>query len=455
MLHSEARLGPSHAGIDYMDRLSRESGKKWEVFFNGVGNESKESLCLAAGSGDPEVIYVGTAQGLFSVNKKTRAAKRISGLPRERVLSILIQEGEDFEGVAATEKGIYRNKKGLDFWERVYVNPEAKAAQGETALEQFDIEEVFTRPFFANVIFFGAQNRFYAGTRDGILEAAGDAGSWLSKDGQNLPDKKVNAVTCSADSLYTATDQGVFRSDPKSHSFTALNEGLESKEINHIFYNPGGDYLAAATKKGVYKYIYPELNIEAVSPHSREKSVKAGEILKLFHNEPTIFEVQETATRYAEVHPSKIEEWRKAAAMKAWLPALSVDTGVSADENIDLDRGGTNDPDRFISGPQEKSYDWSIGLNWDLGDLVWNNDQTSIDTRSRLMVELRDDVLNEVTHLYYERRRLQVEMALSSTKEIPVQIEKQIRLEELTAGIDALTGGYFSKHLGKNPPSRS
>jgi hypothetical protein len=38
-------------------------------------------------------------------------------------------------------------------------------------------------------------------------------------------------------------------------------------------------------------------------------------------------------------------------------------------------------------------------------------------------------------------------MMTTPPKELPVQLEKQIKLEELTAGIDALTGGYLSKFL--------
>jgi hypothetical protein len=226
-----------------------------------------------------------------------------------------------------------------------------------------------------------------------------------------------------------------------------MNEGLGSKETNHIFYNPGGDYLIASTKNGLFRYRYPELKIAAQDPGLEIKQVTAQEALDHFRSEPSIKEVHDAAIRYAEVQPSKIESWRRAAAIKALLPSVSLDGGVATDENIDLDRGGTGDPDKFIFGPKEKSYDWSVGLNWDLGELIWNDDQTSIDTRSKLMAELRDDVLNEVTHLYYERRRLHVEMALSSSKDLAVQIERQIRLDELTAGIDGLTGGYFSKHL--------
>ena len=134
---------------------------------------------------------------------------------------------------------------------------------------------------------------------------------------------------------------------------------------------------------------------------------------------------------------------------KAWLPTVSFTTDAGKDQNVDLDRGGTADPDTFIIGPPEKSTDWHVGLSWNMGELIWNDDQTSIDTRSKLMVELRDDLLNEVTHLYFERRQLQVEIWLHPPKELPLKLEKELKLQELTAGIDALTGGYFSRSLQK------
>jgi hypothetical protein len=94
-----------------------------------------------------------------------------------------------------------------------------------------------------------------------------------------------------------------------------------------------------------------------------------------------------------------------------------------------------------------KDDGWSVSLTWELGDIVWNNDQTSIDSRSRLVVQLRDDVLNEVTRLYFERRRLQVEVLLSEQQDIADKIENELRLQELTASIDAITGSYMSKRL--------
>ena len=92
---------------------------------------------------------------------------------------------------------------------------------------------------------------------------------------------------------------------------------------------------------------------------------------------------------------------------------------------------------------------WSASLTWELGNLIYNSAQTSIDVRSRLMVQLRDDILNEVTRLYFERRRMQVEMVINAPVYRDNRIDRELRLQELTAGIDALTGSYLSKRLGR------
>ncbi len=63
------------------------------------------------------------------------------------------------------------------------------------------------------------------------------------------------------------------------------------------------------------------------------------------------------------------------------------------------------------------------------------------------MVQLRNDILDEVTRTYFERRRLRVEMLLSPPEDMKERIGQELRIQELTADIDALTGGYLSRKL--------
>ena len=88
-----------------------------------------------------------------------------------------------------------------------------------------------------------------------------------------------------------------------------------------------------------------------------------------------------------------------------------------------------------------------FGLSWDFANLIWNSDQISIDTRSRLMVQLRQDILEEVTRLYFERRRLCAEFQGNPTSDAILLHERRLRIEEVSAQLDALTGGWFSREM--------
>ena len=79
--------------------------------------------------------------------------------------------------------------------------------------------------------------------------------------------------------------------------------------------------------------------------------------------------------------------------------------------------------------------------------MFWNSSQTAIDVRSRLMVQLRRNVLNEVTRVYFERKRLLAEFAAHPAEDPVLLRERELRVQELGAQLDALTGGWFSEQL--------
>lgn len=163
--------------------------------------------------------------------------------------------------------------------------------------------------------------------------------------------------------------------------------------------------------------------------------------------EPTILELQKVAIRYAEVSPEKITTWRRQAAMKALLPEIGVGYGNDVDGTVTAATlsGRTN----YYIGPDDTSRSWDVSAKWDLGDLVYNSAQTSIDSRSKLMVQLRNDILADLNTAYFERKKLLKQLEKYQDKESPPYLEREYRIEELTGTIDGLTGGYLSRKLGK------
>lgn len=305
----------------------------------------------------------------------------------------------------------------------------------------------FSSPELVTGITFNPANaqNLYLATRNGLFTSSDAGVSWSKLSDAGLTSSDVQFILASRrDShlLYAATTRGVFEFSNNLDQWRQLYQGITSSNVRSLALDSGGNSLWAAAKGGVFRI---DLDTSQKLSPSPVASSSAKNILDHFANEPTIGEIQEVAIRYAEVHPEKIEEWRKLAAKRAMLPDLKI--GLDRDKTIS---------DYFYTGSETGlddvtlGRDWDVTLTWELGDLIWNPSQTSIDTRSKLMVQLRDDILDEVTRLYFERRRVQVELQVSPPNEIKEQVEKELRLQELTADIDALTGGYLSEQLSKS-----
>ena len=163
--------------------------------------------------------------------------------------------------------------------------------------------------------------------------------------------------------------------------------------------------------------------------------------------EPTIQEVQRAAIRYAEVTPEKISRWRVLAQMRNFIPRFTL--GLDRDRDTTIASSTLAGKTNFSVGPKDESTSVDFGFTWDLANLVWDSAQTSIDVRSRLMVQLRQDILEEVTRLYFQRRRLQAEFEANPTEDPTLLRERSLRLEEIAAQLDAFTGGFYSDRMHK------
>ena len=96
---------------------------------------------------------------------------------------------------------------------------------------------------------------------------------------------------------------------------------------------------------------------------------------------------------------------------------------------------------------QGQYQEYKVRLVWDLDKLVMSSERIRVINEAQDLVKLRDKVLSEVTRLYFERRRLQVERLLAPKADLMARVREELRLMELTANIDALTGGAFSAAL--------
>jgi hypothetical protein len=74
-----------------------------------------------------------------------------------------------------------------------------------------------------------------------------------------------------------------------------------------------------------------------------------------------------------------------------------------------------------------------------------------VSREARLVIQLRDDVLDEVNQLYFERQRVLASLD-APPPDVPVALLR-LRAAELASGLDAWTGGWFSEQLSSHGPS--
>jgi ligand-binding sensor domain-containing protein len=421
--------------------LSRNRGKDWKRIFKGKNASENSCLTLAVLS---DALYLGTEAGLFISKDGARTWRKARGkLGKGSVLAIAWDPKDADSIYVASVEGIFKGRIRSDYWEVIFT---ASPAEGEIDIEEAaqdsDAQRQCSRIRYVCIDPVRV-NHLYAATSGGMYQSRDRGETWQSLTGYGLLNQDVRFLMVSNSyGLYVAAKGGVFVY--RGQQWEELSLGLTATRVNFLMQDSAGSFYAACDN-GLFR------------TSSEPIGLKAGKarIADYFEDEPDIQKVQQKAIEYAEVEPEKIARWRSQAAKKAILPKLSV--SIDRDDNRMISDsvwgtyGTVTTPGKYYIGPDDETIynnsGWSVSLSWELGDLIWNESQTSIDTRSRLMVQLRGDILDEVTKLYFERLRVKLELDNISIEERKKRLEKELRLGELTASLDYFTGGYFSQAI--------
>ena len=419
--------------------FSADAGISWQKSYQ------KPVYCIALDTKNNGILYIGTDEGIFVSKDNAFTWQFCSvGLGIVKIKYIII--GQSGKIYACSENRIFKAEDQGANWKEIYSllrNDAPETQPGEYPAEE--AEESFV---VINSLAVNSSNpvELYAATSKGVFFLGNEEKTWAYMTKAGLDRNQAQHILFIGDKIYIASYRGVFLYDRKDARWQQLWEGMSFLDARFLAAGNKNSIIWAATAKGIYKQpvvnkIFYNTGLELPQ-----------EIVDKFKNEPTIAEAQRAAIRYAEVHPDKIKNWRSQAAKKAWLPEVSVGVDRDVSDYWHWETGSTGAGNR-LDDDLRKGKDiisWDATMKWDFGNLVFNDDQTNIDVRSRLMVELRDDIMNDITRLYYERRRLQVELLTSEPKSEKERFDKLLRLEELTANIDSLTGGYFSTRLKRN-----
>lgn len=420
---------------------SGDYGKTWRSVFKTIIPDKNNIVAIEVSIYYPGKILIGTEKGVFESRDSGDKWQEISGiLKNRRVASIALNKDSAY---ACADDGLYFRKDNTSSWERIYVQSALEKTGTEEPSDPEAAEEDAGRTINCVAL---KNSRLYIGTDKKILYSDDGGKAW-----KNFPSDGLGGiinyivVPKRSDKLYCATTKGVFEFMPDKARWLELYKGM-NKVLNVsriIFDGEEEKSLWALTGKGVYRleggrYIQDQY-IDV------EKGLKTLKII--FDGEPTFRELQQAALRFAEVSPDKITNWRREARMRALLPKVSF--GLDNDSSTTAEIYTSATKEYVITGPDDISKGFDVSVSWELGDLIWSDDQTNIDVRSRLTTQLRNDILDDLRRAYYERKRLRFELIQSPPQDLKSRFERELRIQELTQAIDDLTGNYLSEHTRK------
>jgi hypothetical protein len=164
--------------------------------------------------------------------------------------------------------------------------------------------------------------------------------------------------------------------------------------------------------------------------------------------EPSVKSVQQVAMRYSSLNPEVFQSLKSRSRIQAVLPQLTVRTTKNLDEESrSLTRYGETNIAQDISATSVRNDDLQLyaEARWKLNELVFNYQETAVARENRYSAKERQKLLQTVTQVYFERKRALVK--LKDSRQGDARDLALLKVQQLDAELDALTGGWFSGQI--------
>lgn len=422
---------------------------------------------------DDGSLLVATGQGLYRVERDGRTRREpLQSDADVRVVSRL--DAARGLAVAATDAGVFVREPDAQ-WRRVRVLPSAAVAVVALRPRGADLElwSVMDGELWIAGLHPGASVSWRFAQRvplpvahdsDGAVDVAFDLpgadavlvfptrfavrsaeGDWRSMRPALPPGARATRIARAFSRLWLATDHGLLSARQLAGPWRRAASPVGSLPVIGLV---GGATLAVATHRGVlvaeWGVPVPARVASATPPGPGARS-----------DVPPIGVLQRAALLRQGLEPERIADLRRRVSRRGLWPQLRVTLGYKDQRGRGIDDNQTFTYDALhslhdVSRDRAHDLDAELSLTWDLGDAVYNPDEVDVSREARSVIALRDDVLDEVTQLYFERQRVMARLR-SAAPDDPERGALALRAAELAAGLDAWTGGAFTR-ARRDPP---
>ncbi len=247
----------------------------------------------------------------------------------------------------------------------------------------------------------------------------------------------------------------IAKADDFTEGFTASHFEEEGEVLHVYLANFRGEVFEVVLEKSDYMDM-KQAGLKAQSTvfnRSLEKDLNLR--LKL---EPQITELHKYALKFAAIPTgNKLRSYRLKARLRNFLPEM--DTYF---DNSDYSLNGLSFEGRDEFNSKESSIktsfeensnnvddselEFGFRLSWKFGNLLYDPELIDIVNSSRIIANVRENLLAELNQIYFQRKELLLSMLASAFKRSQ---ENHLEFERLTASLDARTGAWFSKEYKK------
>lgn len=157
--------------------------------------------------------------------------------------------------------------------------------------------------------------------------------------------------------------------------------------------------------------------------------------------EPKAADVVKMALQHYRVSPEVLESLRSSARGRALMPVVSGFVGYNSVGTASAQAQTVTNPQNVVINGAQSVTVFTGGLAWDLRELVFNPSEL----QTYAAVPMQRDIMLEVVRTFYLRRQLQLHLALKPPSDPIGLATMELRLEEYTSILNAMTGGSFTR----------
>jgi hypothetical protein len=159
-------------------------------------------------------------------------------------------------------------------------------------------------------------------------------------------------------------------------------------------------------------------------------------LARIEHAEPSVEEAVAAALRYAGLSARPEVSMRRRARLAAALPALSFKASRATDWTETEDA-------RAVDGAIDQGVVLEVRATWRLDRLVFDGAELRVAALGQQRARARAALAAQATALYYKRREAQLDAVWHPADTVEDEMRRELALAELTAQLDALTGGWW------------